>query len=119
MEIHDIYARELLHYRLGFALWLPEPSPDYGPVQLADVGYIADGKFHRLFNAGLPADHPSHERLGVPEGFEPLTGMEISSVERFIDPGPLHSETVRQISVGAGLSGFGSLLLCRRLRSRN
>lgn len=105
MDLHDIYSEELRHYRLGTALWLPEPSPEWGPVKLADVEYVADGKFHRLFNASLPADDPSNKRLGVPEGFEQLTDLEFSTTERFLDPGPLHSQTVTQVGLGASVAG--------------
>jgi hypothetical protein len=41
-------------------------------VEVGDVGYIRGGKFHRLFNALLPADHSSHSTFGVPEYHEPL-----------------------------------------------
>jgi len=40
-------------------------------VKVGDVGIMRWGKFHRFFNALLPADHPSHD-LGVPEYHEPL-----------------------------------------------
>ena len=35
------------------------------------MGYIEDGKFHKLFNARLPLDDPSNRR-GVPPGHIPL-----------------------------------------------
>jgi hypothetical protein len=41
-------------------------------VRVGDVGFIRDGYFQRLFNALLPADHPSHDNFGVPEWHEPL-----------------------------------------------
>lgn len=105
MDIHAIYAQELLHYRFGTALWLPEPSPEWGPIRLADVGYIQDGKFNRLFNVSLPADDPSHKRLGVPDGFESLDSLELWSDARFLDAGSLHSTSVQYASAGASLSG--------------
>ena len=40
-------------------------------VEVGDVGFIREGRFHRLFNALLLADHPSHN-LGVPGYREPL-----------------------------------------------
>ena len=55
----------------GHALWEPNPG-EFPPVEIGDVGFIRDGKFHRLFNALLPAQHPSHESRGVPEGYEQL-----------------------------------------------
>lgn len=105
MNIPDTYSQELRHYQLGHALWLPEPSVEWGPVQLCDVGYVADGQFHRLFNASLPADDPSHKRLGVPEGFEQLKDLETGTVGNFFDAGPLHSKSIRQVGVGASVSG--------------
>jgi hypothetical protein len=41
-------------------------------VQVGDVGFIREGEFHRLFNALLSADHPTHDELGVPQYHEPL-----------------------------------------------
>ena len=73
MADYDIF-RELLAINYpsqGHALWEPSPRKPDRPVQVGDVGFIRRGKFHRLFNALLPADDPSHER-GVPEYFEPL-----------------------------------------------
>jgi len=55
----------------GYALWDPSPTGPDNPVKVADVGFIRWGKFHRLFNALLPADHLSHGR-GVPDYHEPL-----------------------------------------------
>lgn len=104
MDLPDIYANELLHYRFGLPLWLPEPSPEWGPIKLADVGYIADGKFYRLFNASLPADDPSHERLGVPDGFEQLKDLETLAAEKVLDSGPLHSTTITQVKPGGSVS---------------
>jgi hypothetical protein len=68
MADYDIFREQLAikYPSYGHALWEPDR-----PVQVGDVGFIRRGKFHRLFNALLPADHPSHER-GVPEYHEPL-----------------------------------------------
>jgi hypothetical protein len=69
----DIFREQLaIKYPLyGHALWEPSPRYPDKPVQVGDVGFIRNGKFHRLFNALLPADDPSHE-CGVPEYHEPL-----------------------------------------------
>ena len=69
----DIFREQLaIKYPLyGHALWEPSPRYPDKPVQVGDVGFIRKGKFHRLFNALLPADHPSHE-YGVPDYHEPL-----------------------------------------------
>ena len=52
----------------GHALW----DPLRHTIEVGDVGYVLHGKFLRLFNALLPANHPSHEKSGVPESHEPL-----------------------------------------------
>ena len=58
----------------GYALW------EFGPwnlspaaVEVGDVGYVRQGRFCRLFNIFLPANHPSHRNFGVPEYHEQLT----------------------------------------------
>jgi hypothetical protein len=73
MADYDIFREQLAikYPSYGHALWEPSPRRPDRPVQVGDVGFIRRGKFHRLFNAMLPADHPSHER-GVPEYHEPL-----------------------------------------------
>ena len=73
MADYDIYREQLaiLYPSYGHALWGPCPSNPDRPVQVGDVGFIRRGNFHRLFNALLPADDPSHD-LGVPEYHEPL-----------------------------------------------
>lgn len=73
MADHVIFRDQLLRTfpTYGYALWDPSPTRPDKPVKVGDVGFMRWGKFHRLFNAHLPADHPSHE-LGVPEYHEPL-----------------------------------------------
>ncbi|KAH9057579.1 hypothetical protein EDB87DRAFT_1548684, partial [Lactarius vividus] len=66
----------------GHALWEPEPGEHFPPVQVGDVGFIRQGKFHRLFNALLAADHPSHGTFSVPEGHEPLRPTMPNHVDR-------------------------------------
>jgi len=88
MTHYDIFREQLgIKYpKYGYALWEPSPGPLYrdSPVEVGDVGYIRDGKFHRLFNALLPADHPSH-KFGVPEYYEPLN----PNTSEHIDTGTL------------------------------
>jgi len=50
----------------GYPLWEPDPGNLYPPVEVGDVGYIHEGRFHRLFNVLLPAEHKSHKNFGVP-----------------------------------------------------
>ncbi|KAH9017632.1 hypothetical protein EDB85DRAFT_1849899, partial [Lactarius pseudohatsudake] len=70
----------------GHALWEPEPGQHFPPVEVGDVGFIRQGKFHRLFNAMLPANHPSHDTFRVPEGHEPLR----PSMSNHVDHGSLY-----------------------------
>ncbi|KAH8993659.1 hypothetical protein EDB83DRAFT_2211367, partial [Lactarius deliciosus] len=56
----------------GHALWDPDPGNLYPAVEVGDVGYIHEGKFHRLFNVLLPAEDESHADFGVPENYEQL-----------------------------------------------
>ncbi|KAI0289863.1 hypothetical protein BC826DRAFT_970762 [Russula brevipes] len=74
MAHYDIFRQKLAirFPSYGHALWEPSPGDLYPPVQIGDVGFICRGKFHRLFNALLPADHPSHQNFGVPEHHKPL-----------------------------------------------
>jgi hypothetical protein len=73
MADYDIFREQLAitFPTYGHALWDPSPTKPDRPVQVGDVGFIRWGKFHRFFNALLPADDPSHT-LGVPEYYEPL-----------------------------------------------
>jgi len=74
MAHHDIFREQLtIKYPThGHALWEPSPGKLYSPVEVGDVGYVREGQFHRLFNALLAADHPSHRKFGVPEYHVPL-----------------------------------------------
>ena len=80
MAHYDIFRDQLaIRYPgYGHALW--EPSPGDHVVGVGDVGYIYEGRFHRLFNILLPADHPSHETIGVPDNhksFKPKVSKHI------------------------------------------
>ncbi|SRR5216683_6222471 len=73
MADYDIFREQLgIRYpAYGHALWDPSPNNPARPVEVGDVGFIRMGKFHRLFNALLPADDKSQD-LGVPEYYEQL-----------------------------------------------
>ena len=73
MADYDIFRERLAikYPSYGHALWEPSPRNPDRPVQIGDVGFVRRGKFHRLFNALLSKDDPSHV-LGVPEYHEPL-----------------------------------------------
>ena len=75
MAHYDIFRQHLAMKfpAYGHALWEPDPGNLYPPVEVGDVVYICLGKFRRLFNGLLPADHSSHRNFGVPECREQLT----------------------------------------------
>jgi hypothetical protein len=99
-----VYVHELVHLGNGYALWEPNPGND-PEVELADVGYLEDGAFIRLFNASKDCGDVSNS-LGVPERYEPL------KVGKFKERGPLpqypepiQSRSVTSECVNDGLSG--------------
>ena len=96
MADYDIYREQLAikYPSYGHALWDPSPMISDRPVQVGDVGFIRRGKFHRLFNALLPADDPSHER-GVPEHYEPL----VPNLSDHLDTGFLRQNDYRSVGV--------------------
>jgi len=103
MAHYDIFRQQLAIKcpAYGYALWGPNPGEHYPTVQVGDVGFIRRGKFHRLFNALLPAEHPSHQRFGVPEHHEPLK-VGISS---HIDTDVLSPNNFRSADVKGGSAG--------------
>lgn len=70
MAAYDTYAKCLIPKCHGYPLWEPDPG-EYAPVELADVGYISEGSFVKLFNASLGPECRSN-RLGFPAGHSPL-----------------------------------------------
>ncbi len=90
MAHYDIFREQLsvTYPAFGHALWEPSPGGQHGPVQVGDVGYIRQGKFHRLFNALLSADHPSHHGIPLPEYHKPL----FPKVSDHIDRGTLNPD---------------------------
>ena len=70
MAEHDIFREQLAlkHPAHGHALWEPSPWKPDRPVEVGDVGFIRNGRFHSLFNALRPAEGQSN----VPEYFEQL-----------------------------------------------
>jgi len=73
MADYDIFREQLgIRYPgYGHALWDPSPSNPDRPVEVGDVGFIRRGRFHRLFNALLPAGDKLQDH-GVPEYYEQL-----------------------------------------------
>ena len=89
----------------------PGPIYSYRRVQLGDVGYIRQGRFHLLFSAGIPL---GSRELGVhvPYTFEQLdVGPIIRGEVR--PPGPLSTSTVKQI--GANVGGSSAVPWCVHL----
>jgi hypothetical protein len=74
MPHYDTFRVQLsiAHPDFGHALWDTSPGEQYPPVEVGDVGFIRQGKFHRLLNALCSENHPSNQRFGVPEDHEQL-----------------------------------------------
>ena len=102
---YDVFRQELAikYSAYGHALWEPSPGSLFPPVEIGDVGFIRRGKFHRLFNALLPADHPSHQNFGVPEHHKPLQ----LNIPQHIDTGTLCPNNFRSVGVMVVSSGVG------------
>lgn len=87
MAHYNVFRQQLAikYPAIGHALWEPRPGIGHECVQIGDVGFIREGHFHRLFNALLPEDHPSHRKFGVPPYHELL----VPSVSDHINRGVL------------------------------
>jgi hypothetical protein len=110
MAHYDIFRHKLAikYPAYGYALWEPSPGEDSPTVQVGDVGFIRRGQFNRLFNALLPADHPSHERYGVPDHHEPLKVQISRHIEiRMLSPNNFRSADVKGGSFGDGAFATG------------
>ena len=85
----------------GHALWEPDPGSNPA-VEVGDVGFVRNGKFYRLFNALLPANHPSHENsnFGVPEHHEQLQLRVRNHDPGTLSPNNFHSRGVTVVSGG-------------------
>jgi hypothetical protein len=71
MVASETYANALVSQGYGHPLWEPDPG-EYPPVELADVGYISDGGFIKLFNTSAGINDPSNS-LGLPPGHNLLS----------------------------------------------
>lgn len=72
----QVYARQLLSQKLGYPLFIPEPSANLPAqfrrrgVSIGDVGIIMpNGSFNYVFSVCAAADDPVNY-LGVPQGFQ-------------------------------------------------
>ncbi len=97
----------IAHPAFGYALWEPDPG-EFPPVEVGDVGFTRDGKFHRLFNALLPVDHESHESRGVPDNHEPLQLRLRNHIDRgILSPNNFYSCGVNVVSGGLEVLATG------------
>jgi hypothetical protein len=112
MAHYDIFREELAKrfHAYGHALWEPSPGELYdGPVAIGDVGFIRQGKFHRIFNALLPNDHQTHGNFGTPEDHEPLQlRMEKHVDTGILSPNDFCSAEVKVVSGGLNIFSLRS-----------
>jgi len=92
----NVYREELSPLDLGHALWEPSPIRNiYDQVTIGDVGYVNEGVFYRMFNVTLPWDHPSNNKLGEPDHYEPLDWGPSSNIrEATLTKGDYYSRNV-------------------------
>jgi hypothetical protein len=83
MADYEIFRDQLTttYPTYGYPLWMPSPPRPDRPVEIGDVGFLRRGKFHRLFNVLLSADHPSQE-YGVPEYYEQLVPSLVDHISK-------------------------------------
>jgi hypothetical protein len=88
----------------------PAPTNRYNRISIGDVGFIRWGRFHLLFSAGCQLGL-GERRLGidVPSTFEELH-IGDSDFRDPLDPGPLNTDTVRNVNVGG--NALASVKLC-------
>jgi hypothetical protein len=102
MANYHIYREQLANLYHGYALWEPDPGGQVDTVSVGDVGFIRYGRFFRLFNILLSEDHPTHERLGVPDGFEKLDLLPEADIRT------LSRGNYRSLGVHTNNSGIGA-----------
>ncbi|KAH9977321.1 hypothetical protein BGW80DRAFT_846441 [Lactifluus volemus] len=106
---YDIFRDELglKHPAYGHALWEPDPGGLYNSVEVGDVGFIRGGRFHRLFNALLPRNHP-FQNFGVPEHYERLElHIQQHICTSILNPNDIYSKGIKVESGGLGLLASG------------
>lgn len=99
---HQIYADSMEVVGMGQPLWVPE----HVEILIGDVGFIVEGRFHRLFNAMYPADHKINGNK-VPRGFKMLQLNEKEfrvATPHYLQPGPICAKSVTQVKASPGLS---------------
>ena len=99
-----VYAEQLFQKAHGYPLWFPEHAPAEHTARIGDIGYISCGKFRSLFNATLPAEDSTNNK--VPQGFSPLNydkATLLRTQENYLPDGALSSHTVRSVGHEGGL----------------
>lgn len=78
-----LYASQMIKLGYGVPLWQPAPLHNYERVQVGDVGYVREGRFHLLFSAGVP--------LG-----SRVKGVDVPSDFEYLDVGPVNQDQPRK-----------------------
>ncbi|KAF8466771.1 hypothetical protein JB92DRAFT_2773813, partial [Gautieria morchelliformis] len=102
MPAWETYYKQLLSRGHGHALWDADPG-EHPAIDIADVGYMYEGAFVRLFNASKQIGDVSN-RLGTPVGYKPIRVGEIMEGTLSASQ-PITSETVIQRGVDVNVSG--------------
>jgi len=109
-SVSDAYARILFSKKLGYPLWIPEPSNytreyEIEGARIGDVGVISfDGQFDFLFNVCLPPDHPVNTL--APPDFEPLDELregDVRTTREIHSPGcVIASKSIKRETLALG-----------------
>ena len=102
MSGHEVYAQNFLSANNGFAPWFP------GPVNIAEVGYVSDGGWTRLFDASKERKDAGNE-LGEPKGYYPLVVGKVR--KRTISGEPITSERNATLEIGTRASSSEMFVL--------
>ncbi|KAF8576692.1 hypothetical protein K439DRAFT_1622680 [Ramaria rubella] len=94
MSKYEIYARNFC--KKGHAPWFPHP------VDIADVGYMFDGRWIKLFNASEEIKD-GDDKSKFPPGYHPITIGDVDQIQLDNSP-PETSESVETMEIGAGVS---------------
>jgi hypothetical protein len=72
MVAYLTYTNTLLPKGNGYPLWEPDPG-EFTPVDLADIGYVSNGGFIKLFHASMNSNSNINSRNNrFPEGHTPI-----------------------------------------------
>ncbi|KAJ3535821.1 hypothetical protein NM688_g6924 [Phlebia brevispora] len=101
----EVYTKLMGSYHYGHPLWYPDPISS-GEPQLGDIGYLNNGRFHRIFNIMVEKDHPWNRRHGVPDDFVPVRLPEAHIVEepRYLTPNVFKSCSIKTTKIGVQTS---------------